>query len=296
MSKTRVIKNGDKYGEWTVIKAYSSYKNKKARSLCRCSCGVEREVPNGSLRNGHSKSCGHLRRRTEPYIEKAVEPNILLRGDYYYVYFTKDYKYFKFGPFETLEEAKKVKEEKLPPPDPNRYQKTIERGNKRLENYKKELIGKRFGKLVVLDVYRERDKEVYRYRLKCKCDCGNITHPTLISVVGKNANVTSCGCVREERGEEMLDSYLFKGTRVTNLQMKTKSKSGVKGVRKVPSGRYTAHIWFKNKTYYLGTFDTIEEARAARKAAEEKYFKPILEEFNKIAKYKVDIKEDEEKK
>lgn len=292
----RVIKNGDKYGEWTVIKAYSSSKNSKARSLCRCSCGVEKEIVNANLRNGHSKSCGHLRRRTEPYIEKTVEPNIRLRGDNYYVYFDKDYKYYSFGPFKTIEEARKIKEEKLPLPDPQRYKKTKERGNKRLENYKKELIGKRFGKLIVLDVYNEKEKEDYRYKLKCKCDCGKITHPTLISVVGKNSNVTSCGCVREERGEEMLESYLFKGTRVTNLQMKTKSKSGVKGVRKVPSGRYTAHIWFQSKSIYLGTFDTIEEAAAARKAAEEKYFKPILEEFNKQAKYKVEIKEDEEKK
>lgn len=70
--------------------------------------------------------------------------------------------------------------------------------------------------------------------------------------------------------------------------------SGVKGVQKRPSGPYVAQIWFKNKPYYLGTFDTIEEAAAARIAAEEKYFKPILREFNKQAKYKVEIKEDEE--
>lgn len=228
------------------------------------------------------------------YIEKTVEPNILLRGDYYYVYFTKNYKYYKFGPYKTLEEAKKVKEEKLPPPDPQRYKKTKERGDKRLADYKKKLVGKRFGRLVVLDVYIEKVKEDYTYRLKCICDCGNIANPTLISVVGKNANVTSCGCVRAERGEKMLESYLFKGTRVTNLQIKATNESGIKGVRKVPSGRYTATIWFQKRKIHLGTFDTIEEAAAARKEAEEKYFKPVLEEYNKQAKYKIKIKEDEE--
>lgn len=291
MSKIRKIKNGDKFGEWTVIKAYSST-GKKPKSLCRCSCGVEREVVNANLRNGHSKSCGHLRRKTEPYIEKTVEPNIRLRGNNYYVYFDKDYKYYSFGPFKTLEEARKVKEEKLPPPDPQRYQHSTERGDKRLEKYK-ELIGKRFGRLVVLDVYNDKESD-YRYKLKCKCDCGNITYPTLISVVGKNANVTSCGCVREERGEKMLESYLFKGTRVTNLQIKATNESGIKGVRKVPSGRYTATIWFQKRKIHLGTFDTIEEAAAARKEAEEKYFKPVLEEYNKQAKYKIKIKNDEE--
>lgn len=227
------------------------------------------------------------------YIEKTIEPNILLRGKKYYVYYNRNKKRKKLGPFETLEEAQEIKKEKLPPSDPQRYKKTKERGNKRLENYKKELIGKRFGKIVVLDVYNEKEKGDYTYRLKCKCDCGNITHPTLMSVVGKNANVTSCGCLREERGEEMLDSYLFKGTRVTNLQMKTNSESGIKGVRKVPSGRYTATIWFQNKKIHLGTFDTLEQAAAARRAAEEKYFKPILKEYNKQAKYKIEIKEED---
>lgn len=292
MSKTRKIKNGDKFGEWTVINAYSST-TPKAKSLCRCSCGVEREVVNSNLTNGHSKSCGHLRK--SPYIEKVVEPNIMLRGKKYYVYFSKNKKQQKFGPFETIEKARKVKDEKKSEPNLMRYQKTKERGEKRLEQHKKELIGKRFGKLVVLDVYNKKEKGDYKYRLKCQCDCGNITNPLLQSVVGKNANVKSCGCVREERGEKMLDSYLFKGTRVTNLQMKTESESGIKGVRKVPSGRYTAAIWFKGKKITLGTFDTIEEATAARKAGEEKYFKPILEEFNEQAEYKVKIKDEEEK-
>ncbi len=60
MSK-RKIKDGDVFGEWTVLKTYSS-KNKYGgwQSLCKCSCGVEKEVNNSSLLQGKSKSCGHL--------------------------------------------------------------------------------------------------------------------------------------------------------------------------------------------------------------------------------------------
>lgn len=54
MSKKR-IKDGDAFGEWVVVKAYSS----KGNSLCRCSCGVEKEVYNSNLLNGTSRSCGH---------------------------------------------------------------------------------------------------------------------------------------------------------------------------------------------------------------------------------------------
>lgn len=56
----RKIKDGDVFGEWTVIKAYSS-KDKHGlwKALCRCSCGVEKEVSNSSLLSGKSRSCGH---------------------------------------------------------------------------------------------------------------------------------------------------------------------------------------------------------------------------------------------
>ena len=42
---------------------------------------------------------------------------------------------------------------------------------------------------------------------------------------------------------------------------------------------YTAFIVVKREHKHLGTFDTIEEAEAARKAAEKKYYKPILKDF-----------------
>lgn len=54
MSK-RKIKDGDVFGEWVVLKAYSS----SGKSLCRCSCGVEKEVYNSNLMSGFSSSCGH---------------------------------------------------------------------------------------------------------------------------------------------------------------------------------------------------------------------------------------------
>lgn len=44
------------------------------------------------------------------------------------------------------------------------------------------------------------------------------------------------------------------------------------GVYKTRGGKYQAHIKANGKRYYLGTFDAIEEARAARKAGERKYW------------------------
>lgn len=76
--KTKDLKIGDKFGEWTVLKAYSS-KNKYGswQSLCRCSCGTEKEVGNSNLINGKTKSCGHailekLRKRAYAKSDKKL--------------------------------------------------------------------------------------------------------------------------------------------------------------------------------------------------------------------------------
>ena len=45
-------------------------------------------------------------------------------------------------------------------------------------------------------------------------------------------------------------------------------KENRRGIRRVPSGRYRAAITRNYKTYYLGTFDTFEQALAAREEAE----------------------------
>ncbi len=51
---------GHKYNLWTVLKLTSEKGAKNARWLCRCDCGVEKEVSAPNLRSGGSKGCGHL--------------------------------------------------------------------------------------------------------------------------------------------------------------------------------------------------------------------------------------------
>lgn len=159
-------------------------------------------------------------------------------------------------------------------------------------------MGKKFGKLTILDVYKDDDdpkKNVYNYRLLCKCDCGNEIRPLINHVVGPHATTVSCGCNKKEKSVETVNSYLFDGTRVTGLQKKSWGKTGVKGVY-FHRNKYTAEISLRKKRKYLGVFDTLEEAAQARKEAEEKYFKPVIEEFNKQAIHKVEIKDDDKNK
>jgi 5-methylcytosine-specific restriction endonuclease McrA len=49
---------GKIFGQWFVISQKPS-RNGSTYWLCRCSCGVEKEITYSSLSDGRSKSCGH---------------------------------------------------------------------------------------------------------------------------------------------------------------------------------------------------------------------------------------------
>jgi hypothetical protein len=48
--------NGKKFGRWTVIKNLP-----KGKCVCKCDCGIIKNVYRGFLKSGRSKSCGCLR-------------------------------------------------------------------------------------------------------------------------------------------------------------------------------------------------------------------------------------------
>lgn len=162
-----------------------------------------------------------------------------------------------------------------------------------------DLTGKRINKLLVIGLEKTEHKRMKNgknktnYYWRCKCDCGQE-----VVINGKRlreGKVKDCKEVIKNQtksytrigNEYKKENILKEGTRLDFLNDKISraNTSGVRGVSfKKDKMKYKATIGFKGKTYFLGYFTNIEDAKKAREKAEEKYYKPILEKYmyNKI--------------
>lgn len=166
----------------------------------------------------------------------------------------------------------------------------------RKKTYTENLIGKRKGRLVVLERTEKKDKKGNPIYL-CQCDCGNVVELSSRRLI-KRARTNSCGCLRKERGKEEKEKlvkygnenrekFVYDGTKIDSLTMKVPSSSttGYKGVSRVKkTGRYRAYINLRRKQINLGFFKSLEEAVEARKEAEKKYYDPVIEEWEETRK------------
>ena len=126
--------------------------------------------------------------------------------------------------------------------------------------------GQRYGRLTVSEKLPERRGTMNLWR--CVCDCGNEVTAGQTQLLDGSAQ--SCGCLRIERINR---SRGVCGGTIASLLEREKpqsNKSGVTGVyRNRRSGKWLAQINFKKQRYYLGSYDNMEDAVAARKAAEQ---------------------------
>jgi hypothetical protein len=146
---------------------------------------------------------------------------------------------------------------------------------------RKDLTGKKFGKLTAL-TFETRNQ---RTRWLCECECGKKVEVLARDLL--NGNTTSCGCTKVERAQNLLEPHRIDDVIVPLLQKKLNSnnKTGVKGVFKkvLKNGeeRFVAHLTVGGKFYNLGSYKTLEEAKKARKQAEELYHKPLIDKYKK---------------
>ena len=141
-------------------------------------------------------------------------------------------------------------------------------------NLTQKWIGRRFGNLTVVAFEGKKD---HRYMWRCRCDCGN--EVVVREICLKNGHTTSCGC----KVDPSRYCHFVDGTFVEAIQARTMLKNNTSGVRGVylnqRTQRWVARIGFRGKTYYLGSFENLEDAKKARKSGEEMTFDTFLRRY-----------------
>ena len=72
---------------------------------------------------------------------------------------------------------------------------------------KKDLTGKKFGRLTAIKRTDEKDKWGKCYLWECKCDCGNMCYVSTNLLI--NGYVRSCGCLQKESREVDISGQRF---------------------------------------------------------------------------------------
>ena len=141
----------------------------------------------------------------------------------------------------------------------------------------KDWVGKRFGMLTALSYAR---KEQGFHVWHCRCDCGREVDVRQSNL--QSGWTKSCGCQRDPgRNLHYKDGTCLELLR-PDLMYRTNT-SGVKGVYYSKTrGKWIAQIMVRNKCFYLGGFDTIEDAAQARREAEKQVFGDFLHWYEHI--------------
>ncbi|MCL2575711.1 MAG: AP2 domain-containing protein [Defluviitaleaceae bacterium] len=156
----------------------------------------------------------------------------------------------------------------------------------------KDLTGMRFGLLIAKHIDHVKNGMAYWY---CVCDCSQDEKVSSDVVVRGSmlvsGNTKSCGCAvgGTEHLKKTYDGkkkYYVDGTVTYQIADTSKlSKNNTSGVRGVSFNKrkqkWRAYIRFKGKSMHLGYFDELEDAKAARVAAEVRVFGGYLGEMDK---------------
>jgi hypothetical protein len=117
----------------------------------------------------------------------------------------------------------------------------------------------------------------------CQCDCGKTIIVTAARL--RCGNVKSCGCLKRDAAREKqslaIASVLRDGTSKNICSKVVNSNTGIRGVSyNKMSRKYEAALVLEGQTKFRKSYKTLEEAAAARKEAEEQWFKPLIEKWS----------------
>lgn len=146
-----------------------------------------------------------------------------------------------------------------------------------------DMVGKRFGRLTVLEL-GGKGANSHQFCV-CRCDCGVVK--VMYAHAVKFGGTVSCGCHKIEsirnvgqrfREEERIDGTLRYLLTTRAYKSNTSGRRGVSFSKK--RKKWEAYIRVNGKTKHLGLYDTFDKAVQAREEAEVKFWNPVLEKEN----------------
>lgn len=148
-----------------------------------------------------------------------------------------------------------------------------------------DIAGQKFGRLTVLYATSKRDRKG-SVIWHCRCDCGNEINVTQDNLV--YGNYRSCGCLRQEIWKNIPNQlHMVDGTCIEWLKYRkhrSDNTSGFRGVFRSQNGTYRAMIGFKKERFYIGTYQTFEQAVEHRLEIEELIHDGFVKAYDEWAK------------
>jgi len=143
------------------------------------------------------------------------------------------------------------------------------------------ISGRCFGRLVAEYKTDRRDYKGSVY-WHCGCDCGNEIDVTADGL--RTGNNRSCCCLKKENQVHVHERlHRIDGTCLEWIEKRknrSDNTSGYRGVFRMKNGRYRVSIGFQGKRYYLGTYEDLGDAVAARQKAEHEIHEAFAEAYH----------------
>lgn len=276
-----------KFGKWTVIGPSED----PTRLICQCECGTIKKVLKQSLLSGQSKSCGSPKcRKTTSIAPGTVFDRWTVLGP------SKNEEKAKEGYYECRCSCGTVKDiskysllrgrskgcEKCGHKNNKGVKKPAASAN-HLIKAKEKYEGKTINNFFIKEVIGKRnDNDWFECVAVCP-QCGRefTTRLERIKVIKKCAD---CNRDMGEKLDAIHNVTKVNGTDLSALRSRMNgtvnknSTTGTNGVALTQEGRYRAYINFQRKQIHLGCYRDINDAIAARKAAEEELYGKVLED------------------
>lgn len=258
---------GQRFGRLVVMEKMQETQERYALWRCQCDCGGEIFVNTKRLKRKTVTNCGCIPKTTAQNGPIAEDLTGRRFGELTVLHRTQNYRgrtcwvcRCSCGNLHTST-AHELKQGKC-----------ISCGGKqhRIGRGVANISGRRFGRLTALYTINKRDEKGSVY-WHCRCICGNevdITEDRLV-----HGNYKSCGCLREEIQKNVSNQlHRIDNTCLEYLEgrrSQSNNTSGFRGVYVTPSGRFRVSIGFKKSHFYVGTYDSFQEAVQARLEVEE---------------------------